>query len=286
MESLAVIVPTLERPAAVQRLLPSVIAQSPSSSEIVVVDQSGPAARDELAGAIAGLGDPRVTHLAHGPPGLPAARNAGLAATRGGLVLFLDDDVELLPGAIAGHLAAYRDPSLGGVVGRIVERRLRPNAWRTVNRVGRSGRVRTRLDGPDACEVETLKGANMSLRRIAIQAAGGFDPGFAGTSLFEDADLTARVRRMGWRLRYEPDAAVIHRHDPDGGVRTGRPDGPWWRFHNAARFVRRHHGLDAMPELLVTHALLAAREGLRQRDPRRVAELLRALGAGWWATSA
>lgn len=285
METLAVVLATRQRPDAIRRLVPEVLAQAPGSAEILIVDQSEPEVCDAVARAMAELGDPRVRHLPHQPPGLPAARNAGIAATAGRIVLFLDDDVELYPGCLVAHLAAYRDPAVGGVVGRIEERRLRPNAWRTTNRIGRSGRIRTRLDGPDPRPIETLKGANMSLRRRAIEAAGGFDPGFGGSALLEDADLSTRVRALGWTLRYEPDAAVVHRHDPAGGVRTDGPDAAWWRLHNTARYVRRHHGPAAAPGLWLTSSLIALREGLTSGDPRRVGQLLGALGRGWRAKS-
>ncbi|MEM6926346.1 MAG: glycosyltransferase [Myxococcota bacterium] len=285
MDSLTVVVATLERPESVARLLPEVLAQAPADAEVRVVDQSSAPARLAVAETLRQLDDARLVHDLHHPPGLPAARNAGVARSEGRIVLFLDDDVELRPGCIAAHLAAYRDPTVGGVVGRIEERRLVPNAWRVTNRIGRSGRIVTRLDGPDARDIETLKGANMSLRRSAIEQAGGFDVGFGGTSLLEDADLSARVRKLGFRLRYEPDAAVLHQHVPTGGVRHGAPDAAWWRFHNTARYVRRHYGVVAAPELLWTFGWIAVREGLWRRDPRRPLQLLGALRRGWWATS-
>ena len=145
------------------------------------------------------------------------------------------------------------------------------------------GRVRTRLDGPDPVDVATLKGANMSLRRAALQSAGPFDVGFAGTALLEDADLSTRVRRAGWRLVYEPDAAVDHEHAPHGGVRT-RSDGlasSWWRLHNTARFVRRHGGRGAWPRLWATQSAIAVRDALRHRRPGAVWHLVGALTVGW-----
>ncbi|MEZ4237535.1 MAG: hypothetical protein R3F59_15590 [Myxococcota bacterium] len=43
-------------------------------------------------------------------------------------MLFLDDDARLHPGCLDAHRAAFVDPTVGGVVGQIVERVLRPNA--------------------------------------------------------------------------------------------------------------------------------------------------------------
>jgi glycosyltransferase involved in cell wall biosynthesis len=47
--------------------------------------------------------------------GLPNARNAGIA--RGEIIIFIDDDVELLPPEfLAAHAVCYGDPSVGALV--------------------------------------------------------------------------------------------------------------------------------------------------------------------------
>jgi len=275
---LSVIIPTLGRADVLPRALRSVLAQLPADAELCIVDQSDPPTRSGFEH----LADPRVRHLTGVSPGLPAARNVGLASTSGRIVLFLDDDVVLHPGCLRAHLATYQDPTVGGVVGRIVEARLVANARSTCNRVGRGGRIVTRLDGPDPVDVETLKGANMSFLRRALQDAGGFDPGYGGSALLEDADASTRVRRAGWRLRYAPDAAVDHLHHPTGGVRQGGALATeCWRFHNTARFVRIHRGPAGGIPLAATFSAIAVRRALDWRRPSAPAELLRALWTGW-----
>ncbi len=284
---LSVVIPTLDRPEAARAVALQCLEQAPPNAEIVLVDQSRAAAVRDTAAWVVRRADRRLQHLVLRPEGLPRARNAGLAATTGAVVLFLDDDVTLLPGCLASHLAGYRDPTVGGVVGRILEDRLQPNAWWTTNRIGVGGRIRTRLDGPDPVEVATLKGANMSVRRLAVTQAGPFDPGFAGTSLLEDADLSARLRKVGWRLRYCPDAGVRHHHHPTGGVRAEQPDAvhaEWWRFHNTARFIRKHRGWAGLPPFLATFTAVAVTRAAQWRRPRQAGVLLAALAEGWSST--
>lgn len=280
MPSVAIVLATLNRPS-VREVLAQVCGQAPHDAEIVVVDQSERDERDRTRRWAEERRDPRLRVLHVIRRSLPAARNTGLEATRAPLVLFLDDDVHLHAGCISAHLSRYRDSTVGGVVGRIVEERLRPNAWRTTNRVGPGGRVITRLDGPDPVLVHTLKGANMSFRRRALADAGGFDPGFAGNALLEDADASLRVRKAGWRLVYEPEAAVDHHHEPSGGVRDRPVSVDWWRFHNTARYVRRHRGAWGLPGLVVTHCALATQRAVRARHAGTAVTLLRALQQGW-----
>ncbi|MEQ1507198.1 MAG: glycosyltransferase [Myxococcota bacterium] len=265
---LAIVLATVDRPDAVRRVITDVRGQLRPGDELVVIDQSATP-----------IEAPDVRVIARSERSLPAARNAGIAATTAPIVVFFDDDVALHPGCLDAHRAAYADPTVGGAVGRIVEATLRPNARSTTNRVGRTGRIRTRLDGDAEVAIETLKGANMSLRRQALAEVGPFDPAYLGTALLEDADLSTRVRRAGWALRYLPTAAVDHHHLPTGGVRT--PDPLRWRFYNTGYFVRRHHRRALDPLVVATHAAIAVRAALRAREPAVAPRLLAAFVRGW-----
>jgi GT2 family glycosyltransferase len=280
--SLSIIVPTFDRPDYVGSLLEDVITQAPLDAEIVVVDQSPRAASRRTADRIAQLADLRVRHLPVARRGLPEARNVGLSATRAPVVLFLDDDVRLLAGSIAAHLRAFACPATGGVVGRILERTVAANARRTTNRLGAGGRIRTNLTGTRRVPVETLKGANMSLRRSVLDRIGGFDPNYLGTALLEDADVSVRVSRAGYRLWFEPAARVVHLSAERGGVRTGDVrTTERWRFHNTAYFVRRHRGPWHLAPLVATFSAIAVKRAAGWRDPAAFRMLMDALREGW-----
>lgn len=279
---LAVLVPTLGRPALAADVVADVLAQGERVAEVVVVDQSEEEAAAALGAWIARLGDGRVRHLRAAPRGLPAARNAALAASRAPWVVFFDDDVRLLPGCLAAHAEALARPGVGAVAGRIVDRAVRPNQRRTGNRVGWSGRVRTNLAGFDAREVHTAQGANMAFRRAVLDAAGGFDPRYRGTALLEEADACARVRRLGHAVWFEPRAEVIHLSAPSGGVR--QPDlraAERWRFHNTGLYARQHLPRGAALPVGATFAAIAARRAAEWRDPGAIPDLLGALWRGW-----
>lgn len=282
MPDITVIIATRNRADAPIHVVEACLTQvADMDAEILVVDQSDPDHRIRQAAQVAALDAAPVRYLSSGTIGLPAARNEGLAAARGEIVLFLDDDVRLLPGCIRGHLAAYDDPWVGGVVGRIHECRVEPNRPRTINRLSMGGRVLTRLDGMEPCEVRTLKGANMSYRRVALLGAGPADERYTGTAFLEDADWSTRVRALGWTLRYAPDAALIHLALGAGGCRVEDDMArEWWRFHNTAYFVRRHRPWTA-PLVLGTFAGIAMRRGWQWHKPLAPARLMGALVQGW-----
>lgn len=277
---LSIVIPTLNRGKLLHRVVEQLREQACTTWELWVVDQSDPPFRAATEAFLRGLDDPRVHYLHLDQKGLPNARNEGLARVRGDVVLFLDDDVVLIDEHfLDAHLRPYADPAVGGVTGRIVERYVRPNAKDTASHLSPGGRTITNLWGTTARDIETLKGANMSYRRAACQQVGGFDRQYQGSALLEDSDYSTRVAAAGWRLRYEPDAELIHLSSPSGGVRV--EDAlryEYWRFRSTAYFLLRHRGPAAMPRFLATFGAIAASRAARWRSPaamKRLAEAVR-----------
>ncbi|MBD3927142.1 glycosyltransferase [Nocardioides cavernae] len=104
--SVSVVVPARDEEQTLPALLRSVAEQLPEVHEVVVVDD---ASRDATA-AVARAGGARVVPAGTPPPGWTGkawACHTGTAATTGDLLLFLDADTVLRPGALAGLLAAH-----------------------------------------------------------------------------------------------------------------------------------------------------------------------------------
>jgi hypothetical protein len=94
----------------------SVLSQPVRDLEIVVHDD---ASEDGAEAAVRACGDRRVRFARHARQiGIPANRNSLLAAARGDLILWLDGDDRLLPGALESLLAAMdAAPGVGLVHG-------------------------------------------------------------------------------------------------------------------------------------------------------------------------
>ena len=111
----SVVMPTHERPTLLERAARSVLDQAGVEVELVIVDDASADGTPETTGRLAE--DGRVTALRNdrslGPSG---ARNAGIARARGDILVFVDDDDAVLPGALARMVAALgADPDLGAV---------------------------------------------------------------------------------------------------------------------------------------------------------------------------
>jgi glycosyltransferase involved in cell wall biosynthesis len=159
--------------------------------------------------------------------GLSSARNRGLSVSRAGVVLFLDDDAVCLPGWLEAHGRAFDDPAVAATGGRILP--VFPAETSPFMRdlllseCGGPGAYYDLGDEPVVIEEGSAHplpfGANMGFRRAAALEQGGFrtDLGWGGTRwvVGEETDLLGRLRGMGGRVVYVPDACVEHRLTPE-----------------------------------------------------------------------
>jgi GT2 family glycosyltransferase/MoaA/NifB/PqqE/SkfB family radical SAM enzyme len=208
----SVIVITRNRPEVMRTCLDHLAAQKlpvPGSFEVIVVDSSSGGETWDL---LKERGEVRRCRIVGGRYNTSEARNEGIRRARGGILAFLDDDAAADPGWLAGLLRHYADAGVGGAGGRLIDGRhdSLANPGEPVGGMGDDGTVYTNFgrhtEKPVA--VEHLPGGNMSIRAEVLHRVGGFDPAFTGPGCSEETDLCIRVRRAGYRLVYDPDAAV------------------------------------------------------------------------------
>lgn len=99
MVKFSVIIPLYNKSATVERSVNSVLRQSCTDFEIVVVDDGS---TDGGAGVVKGIADNRVRLVGQANGGVSAARNKGIEMAQGEFITFLDADDEYAP----GHLSA------------------------------------------------------------------------------------------------------------------------------------------------------------------------------------
>jgi glucosyl-dolichyl phosphate glucuronosyltransferase len=191
----------------------------PEGFEVIVVDN---ASTDGTPAVVAAAqrewpGAPDALRLVHEPRlGLNHARNRGIAEARGEVVAFLDDDAVAVPGWLGELTRAYRpDPDVWCVGGKVSPRwpdGSRP-AWLPRTLETYLGIVE--WDAPRLCHHPAYPiGTNLSFRREAFAALGGFDPRLdrVGRMLLScgDSEMCWRVERAGKRVSYTPAALAHH----------------------------------------------------------------------------
>ncbi len=199
----SIVVPTRGRTDYLDVALASVVSQAvEAGAEVLVVsDGVDPAARAtaERRGA-AFLELPRRV-------GLNAVRNAGLPATSGELVVFIDDDVHAPAGWLAALLEGVARAPDHDVFGGPIRAALEGGG---PHGCGREAAPITTLDlGPTDRDVALVWGANMAIRRRAFDRVGGFDEAITGRG--DEEEWERRCTSAGGRIRYIAAAGLDHR---------------------------------------------------------------------------
>ncbi|MYR44512.1 glycosyltransferase family 2 protein [Streptomyces sp. SID5910] len=218
--SVVICVYTEDRWEDILAAVASVRTQSRPALETLLVVDHNTALRDRLLREYKEAGGVRVLANA-GPRGLSAGRNTGIAASRGEVVAFLDDDAVAERDWLRHFAAGYADPAVMAVGGRTepVWASGRRPAWFPEEFDWVVGCTYRGLP-PGRVRVRNVLGGNASFRREAFDAAGGF-----ATGIGRDGDkrpLGCEETELCIRLsRARPDAvlliddrAVIHHRVP------------------------------------------------------------------------
>lgn len=148
------------------------------------------------------------------------ARNAGAAAAKSKILLFLDDDTVPIPELIALHCEHHGMTDGLAVVGKTLETYLRPPGSRTeslmrhnVDNLLARAQDRAARKGHDFIRYVWF-GVNCSIQRVTFEASGGFDPSLRGVS-GEDFELGVRLCNRGIQFVFEPRALAFHQSTKD-----------------------------------------------------------------------
>lgn len=122
----SLIVATVGRKAEVQRLLASLVAQTYSSFEVILVDQNPSGYLDAILSTFQGRLDLLRIHTG---AGVSSARNLGLQKARGSLIAFPDDDCWYLPHTLTRVHELFADnPRLAGLIASWAEKPIQKEA--------------------------------------------------------------------------------------------------------------------------------------------------------------
>ncbi|MEE2861794.1 MAG: glycosyltransferase [Pseudomonadota bacterium] len=232
----SVVLPTYNRAATLGRAVDSVLAQSYSHLELLLVDDGS---TDGTAEYAASLSDSRLRYLRQAQNrGVAAARNRGLAAARGQLIAFIDSDDAWMPEKLARQVAQMQAaPGRIGLIysGLRVEHADRDNeTWRPQAR----GHVLADILQRNVLHFGT---SSTMIRAEAAAVVGGFDSSFPAN---EDHDYWARMARF-YEFEFDPAPLVIY--DQGGGTAgaEAKRSAQFARNMRARNMFIEKHGFEA-----------------------------------------
>jgi len=241
---LSIVIVSFNARADLERCLESLHAAPPAHPhEIIVVDNQS---TDGSADGAKRWPDVRVIVNAVNV-GFAAANNVGIRAGRGDLVLLLNSDTIVPPGAIDRLIAELDSHTNVAVVGpRLVDASGRAelsfgsmmsplNEWRQKRLQGQSKLVermtRVRRD------VDWVSGACLLVRRADADAVGGLDERYFMYT--EDVDFCAAIRARGRKVLFTPEVEIVHLRGRSKSSAPAATHAAYRRSHLA--FYEKHH---------------------------------------------
>ena len=209
-ESVSIVIATAGRATSLDRTLCSLRQLRYPHFEVVVVLGPSP---DDSAAIVARHAN-FVRHYTIDRLNLSAARNVGLAHSRGDIVAFIDDDAIPEPDWLDRLVAGYGEPDVAQVGGFIRDNRGYDyqSKYLVVDRFGDSQGFEELPADLDQNRYLGLTGTNFSARRDLLMQIGGFDEEYA--YFLDETDVTVRLIDQGWQSRVIPDAEIHHKYEP------------------------------------------------------------------------
>jgi poly-beta-1,6-N-acetyl-D-glucosamine synthase len=199
----SVIVPAYNTAPFIGEALASVFAQTRSGYEVIVINDGSP---DNTADVVRRYLDTGVVRLLDKTmnEGKAMGLNDAIPLCRGEIVVVLDADIVVTPGVLRALVPHFASPRVGAVTGnpRVANRgsllrNLQTLEFASIVSVQRRAQ---RIWG----RVLTVSGAIAAFRKTALVDAGLFSSDMAT----EDIDMTWKLQRRFWDVRYEASAVV------------------------------------------------------------------------------
>jgi GT2 family glycosyltransferase len=201
-QSVSIIIPTFNGALRIGRCLGPLMRQTLGrEGEVLVVDDGSSDNIAEVVGQYPGV---RLIRQANAGPA--AARNRGAAEAHGEILLFTDDDCVPASNWLEEMLEPFREPHVIGAKG--VYRTHQGSVVARFVQLEYEDRYRLMANRDYIDFIDTYSAA---FRREHFLEMKGYDTSFP-VACAEDIELSYRMSRLGWKMKFVPGAVVGHTH--------------------------------------------------------------------------
>lgn len=235
LPNVSIIVPTKNRPGQLGNCLESIVASAYPYRELIVVDSSDSPIRQENEALVKRLGGKYIHESRYRPA---VARNTGIRAASGDIVVIADDDFIVDKDWISNLVKNYTDPEVACCNGRMAAYRndetsrlfetamsfdrgtKRQVFTKNDIRISNLFRLITAIGDRrfyDSTPVPWAAGSGYSsFRRWIFDKVGYFDEdlGIGKRSSGEDPDMYYRLLKADYKIVYDPASIIYHDHLP------------------------------------------------------------------------
>lgn len=229
----SVVVPAYEEERVVEHCIESILADVYPHRELLLVDDGSSDGTLEIMRRYQHLDG--VIVVAQANAGKAAALNAGLARTRGDVLVFVDADGVFTPQTITELLRGFDSPRVGAVCGNDEPVNLDRLQTRLLALLTHGTAFVRRALAHVGC-LTIVSGNIGAFRRSVLKEIGPFEEGFVG----EDLELTWRVHRAGYGVGFCP-RAIVYAEVPSTLHALAKQRVRWTRGH--IQTLRLHRDL-------------------------------------------
>lgn len=202
-KKISIVIPTYNRKDILKTTLASFGGQTFTDFEIIVADDGSSDGTGEMVKSLTPTYP--LKHLWHENAGRSSARNMGIKAAQGEIILFVDDHIILDKHFIEEHVKThdkYKGGRVGAVRGQVefisdpAQARSEPNPLPFFTRT---------IKHLEMKNVLRFFTHNVSVRKEALLKIGGFDEDFKEYG-FQDQELGYRLKKAGYTIKFNPNA--------------------------------------------------------------------------------
>ena len=243
----SVVIPTYNRAELITQAVQSVLSQTFSDFELIIIDDGS---TDHTAEVVGQIEDPRLRYFQQSNKGRTAARNAGAARARGRYLTFLDSDDEATSDWLAVFVEAFQAGGIGIVCCGATVYRERSFEQEKMTRI----RLPKSL-GPALGKRGLFLTGTFAMRRELFEAVGGY---VEELSFAENTELVQRLvpycLESGLDLvSVDKPLVIFYNQRAFGGGNDFKA-----RL-DAAEYMLQHHGerWDNIPSVYANYCVIA-----------------------------
>lgn len=198
---ISVIIPTYNAERTILKTITSVLQQTFSDFELIVINDGS---TDQTLELLSTVKDPRLKFFSYPNGGVAVARNHGISHATGDLIAFLDADDLWTPDKLELQLASLQQhPEAGVVYSWTYNMDEKGESFSAGNHFFYIGNVYAQL----LVDNFIVNGSNCLIRRQAFESVGEFDPSVTGA---DDWDYWLRLA-LHWPFVVVPKPQIFYR---------------------------------------------------------------------------
>lgn len=251
----SIILPTYNRANYIGKCIDTILGQTYTNWEIIIIDDSPLITHDAL---LPYLNDHRIHYLSNTPKaGLQESRNMGIKAARGEALFMVDDDILLHPECIENLVKTYRELAQKEdhfvIVPRLVDIRDQNTESAKKNVIVSINKWTGEIDYNYSSVHEGLPQISIGHANCFYTMSSVFGVNcykeklYKGTYAYEDIDLNMRLAHRGYKFYFQSNAVADHNRSDTGGCRVqGRVSQTYYYVRNYIAYLFANFGIKSV----------------------------------------